>query len=88
MVESHGGTVLDYNTDAINCIFEHNEFPFELVDDIQLNGHYWDSKNEITKYKIECDKERLKTSRMEQYLRKNKYEINTLEDNNFEPLVN
>ena len=69
LVESHGGIVLDYNTDAINCIFENNEFPFELVDDIQLNGYYWDSKNEIPKYKIECDKERLKTSRMGQSLR-------------------
>ncbi len=96
MVESHGGKVLDYNTDAINGIFENNEFPFELFDDIQLNGHYWDKSNKVHKYKIECDKERLKTSRMQQSLRTNKYEMARLykwkitsdvEDNNFKPLV-
>ena len=40
LIKSKGGTILDYNTDAINCIFEDNTFPFELVQDIQLNNHY------------------------------------------------
>ncbi len=66
------------------------------MDDIQLHGHYWDLRNEVPKYEIEYNKERLKTSRMEQYVRKNKYEMHRLykwkitpdvEDNNFEPLV-
>ena len=41
LIKSHSGTILDYNTDAINCVFPDNKFPFELVEDIQLNGHYW-----------------------------------------------
>ena len=36
------------------------------MEDIQLNGHYWDKSNKIYKYKIEYNKERLKTSRMQQ----------------------
>ncbi len=35
LVESHDGTVLDVNTDAINCVFKNNNFPFKLVDEIQ-----------------------------------------------------
>ena len=31
---SIGGFILDYNTDAINCTFPHNKFPFELVKNI------------------------------------------------------
>ncbi len=60
LVESYGGLVLDYNTDAINCTFPDNMFPFESVEDIQLNGHYWDQSNTVYKYKIEYNKERLK----------------------------
>ena len=30
---------------AINCVFEGNKSPFDLVEDIQLNGHYWDESN-------------------------------------------
>jgi 5-methylcytosine-specific restriction endonuclease McrA len=96
LVQSHGGTVLDYNTDAINCIFEGNKFPFELVEKIQLNNHYWDVDNKVYKYKIECDKERLKTSRMQQSSRTNKYVLDKyynwrithdVQDNDFTPLV-
>ncbi len=35
--------ILDYNTDAINCIFPDDEFPFEL-DEIQLTDIYKDLK--------------------------------------------
>ncbi len=57
---------MDYNTDAINCTFPENKFPFELVEDIQLNGHYWDKSDKLYKYKIKYNKERLKTSKMQQ----------------------
>ena len=66
LIQRHGGQVLDYNTDAINCTFKENKFPFELVEDIQLNGHYWDKSKKVYKYKIEYNKDRLKTSRMQQ----------------------
>jgi hypothetical protein len=47
LIKAHPGVLLDYSTDAINCVFEGNIFPFELVEDIQLNGHYWDKSNEV-----------------------------------------
>ncbi len=62
LVKAHSGVILDYNTDAINCVFPENKFPFELVEDMQLNGHYCDKSNKVYKYKIEYKKERLKTS--------------------------
>ncbi len=51
-IKSHSGTILDYNTDAINCVFEDNKFPFELVEDIQLKGHYWNKADKAYKYKL------------------------------------
>jgi len=96
LIESHYGLVLDYNTDAIICILPNNKFPFELVEDIQLNGHYWDKSNKVYKYKIECNKERLKTSRISETFRTYTYNdmryyngklIEDVEDNDFKPLV-
>jgi len=66
LIKARSGVILDYNTDAINCSFPENKFPFELVEDIQLNGHYWNKSNKVYKYKIEYNKERLKTSKMQQ----------------------
>jgi len=96
LIKAHKGVVLDYNTDAINCVFPDNVFPFDLVEDIQLNGHYWDKSKSVYKYKIECDKERLKVSKMQQTLRTDIYKdmryytwklTSDVEDDNFEPLV-
>jgi hypothetical protein len=52
LTKAHSGVILDYNTDAINCTFKGNKFPFELVEDIQLNGHCWDKSNKVYKYKL------------------------------------
>ena len=96
MIQAHSGIILDYNTDAINCIFPDNTFPFELVEDIQLNGHYWDKSNKEYKYKIEYNKERLKISKMQQTNRTNIFKdmkyynwrlTYDVEDNDFKPLV-
>ena len=96
LIKAHSGVILDYNTDAINCTFPNNKFPFKLVEDIQLNGHYWDRSNKVYKYKIEYNKDRLKTSRMQQTQRtyifndmryynwKLTYDV---EDNDFKSLV-
>ena len=59
IVESHGGIVLDVNTDAVNCVFPDNVFPFKLVRDIQLDNHYWDKDNKykninLNMERIEC----------------------------------
>ena len=96
MIKAHSGVILDYNTDAINCTFPENKFPFKLVDEIQLKGHYWDKSNTVYKYKIEYNKERLKVSRMQETLRTDIYKdikyynwrvTPDVEDNNFIPLV-
>ncbi len=51
LIESSAGVTLDYNTDAIDCVFEDNKFPFELVEEIRLNNHHWDKNNEVYEYK-------------------------------------
>jgi hypothetical protein len=33
LIKTNGGDVLDLNTDAVNCTFPDNEFPFELLDE-------------------------------------------------------
>ncbi len=95
-IKSHSGIILDYNTDAINCAFPDNIFPFELVEAIQINGHYWDKANKVYKYKIEYKKERLKMSKMQQTHRTDMYKdmryynwklTPDVEDNDFKPLV-
>ncbi len=43
------------------------------MEDIQLNGHYWDESNKVYKYKIEYNKARLKTSKMQETIRRDKY---------------
>ncbi len=75
LIKSHSGTILDY-TDAINCVFPDNKFPFELVEDIQLEGYYWnkaDKNYKTYKYKIEYNKDRLKVSKMQETLRTDIY---------------
>ena len=39
------------------------------MEDIQLNGHYWNKKDKVYKYKIEYNKDRLKVSKMQETLR-------------------
>jgi len=96
LIKSHSGTILDYNTDAINCVFPDNKFPFKLVEDIQLNGHYWNKKDKVYKYKIEYNKDRLKVSKMQETIRTDIYKdmryynwklTTDVEGNDFKPLV-
>ena len=97
MIKQKGGIILDYNTDAINCAFPDNKFPFDLVEEIQLKNHYWDEDNTVYKYKIEHGKERLKNSRMQETMRTDTFKeakyynwrlTPDVTDNDFEPLVN
>ena len=97
MIKQKGGIILDYNTDAINCAFPDNKFPFDLVEEIQLKNHYWDEDNTVYKYKIEHGKERLKNSRMQETMRTDTFKeakyynwrlTPDVHDNDFEPLVN
>jgi hypothetical protein len=96
IVEANNGTVLDVNTDSVSCVFPDDKLPFTLLDDINIKDYYWDNDNKIPKYKIE-DKGRLKTSRMannirtEKFINDMKYKWNItsdVDDNDFMPLVN
>jgi type IV secretory pathway ATPase VirB11/archaellum biosynthesis ATPase len=78
-------------------VFEDNKFPFELVEDIQLKGHYWNKADKVYKYKIEYNKDHLKVSKMQETLRTDIFKdmryynwksISDVEDNDFKPLVN
>jgi predicted AAA+ superfamily ATPase len=77
-------------------VFPDNKFPFELVEDVQLNGHYWNKADKSYKYKIEYNKERLKVSKMQETLGTDIFKdmryynwklISDVEDNDFKPLV-
>jgi 5-methylcytosine-specific restriction enzyme A len=96
LVQANNGTVLDVNTDAVSCIFEGDKLPFQMLDDINIKGYYYDDKKMMPKYKIE-DKGRLKSARLSNNIRKDHYIhdiqykwniIPDVNDNNFEPLVN
>jgi hypothetical protein len=61
---------LDLNTDAVNRVFPNNEIPLKLVDDIQLDGQYWDNDNKVHKYKIEYGFISLVSVEIEGYFKK------------------
>jgi len=85
LIESKGGLVLDLNTDAISCVFK-NDNPFKTaVVDNRLNiDDFFNENTKDYKYKLE-DKERLKHSKMKDYIRSTHYkhqspEWNIIED--------
>jgi hypothetical protein len=51
LIKSHSGTILDYYTDAINCVFPDNKFPSKL-EDVQLNGHYQNKADQAYTQKL------------------------------------
>jgi hypothetical protein len=73
IVEAHGGIVLDLNTDAVNCVFPDNVLPFKLVEDIQVDGYFWDKEYKVHKYKIEYGKARVQAPKLQKSLRTDKY---------------
>ena len=52
LVESKGGIGTDVNTDTITCTFPDDKFPFDLIDEENVN-HYWDDLKTVPKYKLE-----------------------------------
>ena len=73
IIENNGGTVLDLSTDKIVCNFpETNILPFELDEDNNLKGYYFDDSNTVYKYKLENKDDRIKVSRMEKFRRRDK----------------
>ena len=53
LVESKGEKITDLNTDAITYTFPDDKCPFDLTDDKNINGYYWDDEMNIPKYKLE-----------------------------------
>ena len=45
LIESKNGTVLDLNTDCITCNFKDNKFPFELDNNKNIVGYYYNNEN-------------------------------------------
>jgi len=95
LVESKGGVVTDINTDAITCYFPDDKFPFDLIDEKNLD-YYWDNEKTVPKYKLEPNPKRVKYPKLVHYQRFENYTLQTkaweitpdVPDNNFEPLIN
>jgi 5-methylcytosine-specific restriction enzyme A len=95
LVESKGGVVTDINTDAITCTFPNDKFPFDLIDEKNLD-YYWDELKTVPKYKLEPNAKRVKYPKLVHYMRFDNYTLHTepwditpdVPDNNFEPLIN
>jgi 5-methylcytosine-specific restriction enzyme A len=95
LVESKGGVVTDINTDAITCTFPDDKFPFDLIDEKNLD-YYWDELKTVPKYKLEPNAKRVKYPKLVHYMRFDNYTLHTepweitqdVPDNNFEPLIN
>jgi 5-methylcytosine-specific restriction enzyme A len=95
LVESKGGIVTDINTDAITCTFPDDKFPFDLIDEKNLD-YYWDELKTVPKYKLEPNAKRVKYPKLVHYMRFDNYTLHTepwditpdVPDNNFDPLIN
>ena len=93
IIEKKGGEILEYKTDAIR--YSIKEFPFQLIDDKNILGYYWDEAKKSPKYKIEI-KDNLKIELKPRYKRTEKFEFIEKEftvypdviDDDFTPLVN
>jgi hypothetical protein len=95
IIKEKGGTVLDVSTDCVSAVFPTDELPFELVDDINIKGYYFDETEKFPRYKLEDKTERLKIERMPNHIRTDTYMHKRVEfkiypdvaDNDFTPLV-
>ena len=70
-IKRKGGTVLDLNTDCVVCEFE--KFPRKLDDENNIRGYYHDQEHLVPKYKSEEGTSRVKHSKLQGYLRTDKY---------------
>ena len=69
--------------------------PFDLENDVNLTGFYYDEAKTIAKYKVEQNEERLKTPKLEKYKQSDMYIhanqkwtlFEDVADNDFTPLV-
>ena len=47
IIKENGGTILDLNTDCVSCVFTGNDLPFDLEDDVNVKGFYYDEAKTI-----------------------------------------
>ena len=95
IIKANSGTILDLNTDCISCVFKNDVLPFDLENDVNLKGFYYDEAKTIAKYKVEQKDERLKTPKLEKYKRSDMYThavqkwtlFEDVLDNDFTPIV-
>jgi hypothetical protein len=77
-------------------VFKSNDLPFDLEDDINVKGYYYDEAKTLAKYKIEPKEERLQVARLARYKRSDMYThavqkwtlFEDVKDNDFSNLVN
>ena len=70
-IQRKGGSVLDLNTDCVACEFA--KFPFKLDDENKLRGYYHDQEHVVPRSKLEEGTSRAKHSKLQRYLRTEKY---------------
>ncbi len=80
-VESKGGIITYLKTDAITRTFPGEKCPINLIDDKYINVFYWDDEKTIAKYKLEPVGKHVKYPKMEKYMRKEKYALESQEWN-------
>ncbi len=93
-VKSHGGTVLDVNTDCCACVFPDDKFPFALNGN-NLEGYYYDDAKTMPKYRLEDNSDRLKKQLLPKWIRSQLFESTPMKwnieydniSNDFEPIV-
>ena len=70
-IKRKGGTVLDLSTDCVLCEFA--KFPFAMDDNNNILGYYHDQEHVVPKYKLEEGASKVKHSKLQRYLRADKY---------------
>ena len=74
LVENNNGFVLDLNTDCVSCVFPNDVFPFQMEDEANINGYYYDDAKTLPKYKLENKTARLKDHQVSEEFDKLYYE--------------
>ena len=95
IIRDKDGIVLDISTDCVSCVFPDDKMPFEMIDDINIKGFYYDAECKVPKYKLEDKDHRIKVERLSKYVRKDTYTHTDIKfdvaedvtDNDFKPLV-
>ena len=89
-----GGTILDMNTDGAVRVFPGNKVPFCVSDDV-IEGYYYDNDQQVPKYRLVRDAQRVKIGHLPRWKRDCNYSLKVhawttvpdVLDNNIAPLV-